>query len=749
MNSSNGNQIDGSNYNNRAERIRILIVDDQSMIREGLKALIKTENDLEVVGTAENGEDAIRQVEILEPDVVLMDMEMPDMDGVNATKIICERFSDVKVLVLSTYDEREYISRSLNSGAMGYLLKGTPAQELIGAIKAVYRGYAQIGPGAFEKIPTLTPQDGREEALVQPALVTRAALNNSNAHEGTNGNLVTTPSTNSSSAKRGLATKNKSPLTERKFEQNVVLRQSPKWSRAVIWTVVGVTTFAILWSAVAKIEQVVPAQGQLKPVGKVKEIQVPTNGVVKEVRVKEGDRVQEGELLVNLDSSASVAQLQSLQNIRQSLSQENKFYRALMNGDVGTTKVEEASAQLDIPREVALLARNRAELLAENQLFYAQLGLLSQDNLNPEQISRLKATEAELKSRAASARLEVEQLEKQFNQNQVQLADTKAQLTTARQVVAEMEQRNRESIEQVEESLKINREILSSLQPLVEEGAISRYQVEKQRQEVSDRYATLVEQRAGGIIELDRQKQEVQTLLAEIKRLQEEERRLRLDIDQAQEQLINTTASSEKDIRDKIADNQKRIAEIDSQLNKSIVENDKRVAEIDSQISSTEQTLRYQALYAPVSGTVFDLKAFPGYVPPVNQAAEQPILKIVPDDNLIAEVFITTQDIGFVEKGMKTDVRIDTFPFSEFGDVKGEVVSIGSDALEPDPTYDFFRFPAKIKLDQQYINIRGKDIPLQSGMSISVNIKVRENRTVLSLFTEKFFTGIDNFKQVR
>ncbi len=749
MNSSNGNQSDGSKYDNRTERIRILIVDDQSMIREGLIALIKTDKDLEVVGTAVDGEDAIRQVEILEPDVVLMDMEMPGLDGVNATKIICARFSDVKVLVLSTYDERDYIARSLDSGAMGYLLKGTPAQELIGAIKAVYRGYAQIGPGAFEKIPNLTPQDDREEALFQPALVTRAALNNSNGNEGANGNLIATPKTKSSSAKRGLATKNKSPLTERKFEQNVVLRQSPKWSRAVIWTVVGVTTFAILWSAVAKIEQVVPARGQLKPAGKVKEVQVPTNGVVKEVRVEEGDRVKQGELLVSLDSSASAAQLQSLQNIRQSLSQENKFYRTLLNGNVGTTKVEEAIAQLDIPKEIALLARNRAELLAENQLFYAQLGLLSQDNLNPEQISRLKATEAELQSRATSARLEVEQLEKQFNQNQVKLADTKAQLATARQLVAEMEQRNRDLTAQIEESLKIDKEILTSLQPLVKEGALSRYQVEKQRQEVSDRYTTLVEKTASGTVELERQKQEVKTLLAEIDRLQEEERRLSLDIAQAREELINTTASSEKDIRERIADNQKRIAEIDSQLNKSIVENDKRIAEIDSQISSTEQTLRYQALYAPVSGTVFDLKAFPGYVPPVNQAAEQPILKIVPDDNLIAEVFITTQDIGFVQQGMKTDVRIDTFPFSEFGDVKGEVVSIGSDALEPEPPYDFFRFPAKIKLDQQYINIRGKDIPLQSGMSVSANIKVRENRTVLSLFTEKFFTGIDNFKKVR
>jgi HlyD family secretion protein len=197
-----------------------------------------------------------------------------------------------------------------------------------------------------------------------------------------------------------------------------------------------------------------------------------------------------------------------------------------------------------------------------------------------------------------------------------------------------------------------------------------------------------------------------------------------------------------------MAENHKRIAEIDTQLNKSIVENDKRISELNSQISGTEQTLKYQALYAPVGGTVFDLKAYPGYVPPAGQNAE-PILKIVPDDQLIGEVFITTKDIGFVQKGMIADVRIDTFPFSEFGDVKGTVSSIGSDALEPDHTYDFFRFPAKIELERQDFTIRGKNIPLQSGMSISANIKIREDRTVLSLFTEQFFVGLDKFKQVR
>ncbi|GAB4243145.1 MAG: hypothetical protein Kow0049_32630 [Stanieria sp.] len=748
MNSS-GNQTKDSPLDNQIDRIRILIVDDQKMIREGLKALIKTEEDFEVVGTAEDGEDAIQQVESLQPNIVLMDMEMPGLDGMSATQVICEQFPNIKVLVLSTYDNQEYVARSLGAGAMGYLLKGTPAKELTEAIRSVYRGYAQIGPGAFQKILPLTPKSFSESNSYAASNLTTQPTVNGNGQpslNGKNGQLVATMVRENRSAS-ALAVKNGSSLADRKFEETVVLRQSPRWSRAIIWSIIGVTTFAVIWASVAKIEQVVPARGQLKPIGKVQEIQVPTNGVVEEVEVEEGQKVKKGDLLVTLDETTSKAQLESQKNIRQSLLQENKFYRALMNGEITGNTVENTIASLNIPREIAFLARNRGELLAENQLFLSQLGAGSGE-LSAEQLARFNAAQTELKSRTAAARLEAEQLEKQFNQNQVQLADARAKLATARQVLAQIKQRNQDAIAQAEESLKIERNILSSVEPLSKEGALSKFQIETQRQKVNDRYKSLIEQRATGTIERNRQEQEIQTALADIERLQEEEQRLRLDITQAREQLLNTTSLSEREIRDKMAENHKRIAEIDTQLNKSIVENDKRISELNSQISGTEQTLKYQALYAPVGGTVFDLKAYPGYVPPAGQNAE-PILKIVPDDQLIGEVFITTKDIGFVQKGMIADVRIDTFPFSEFGDVKGTVSSIGSDALEPDHTYDFFRFPAKIALERQDFTIRGKNIPLQSGMSISANIKIREDRTVLSLFTEQFFVGLDKFKQVR
>lgn len=132
--------------------IRILLVDDQKLIRQGLKALLELDSDLQVVGSASDGHSAIEQVEALNPDVVLIDIRMRGMDGVTATQIISERFPNTKVLVLSGYDDEKYLADALRAGAKGYLLKDTPAEELIGAIRCIHKGYAQIGPGLLEKI---------------------------------------------------------------------------------------------------------------------------------------------------------------------------------------------------------------------------------------------------------------------------------------------------------------------------------------------------------------------------------------------------------------------------------------------------------------------------------------------------------------------------------------------------------------------------------------------------------------------
>ncbi|CCQ64300.1 HlyD family efflux transporter periplasmic adaptor subunit [Crocosphaera watsonii] len=466
------------------------------------------------------------------------------------------------------------------------------------------------------------------------------------------------------------------------------------------------------------------------------------------VYVEEGDQVEANKVLLKLDSTASAKELVSLKKIQKNLQQENKFYQNLIQQSLDAYQVEVAIAILKLPQTVADLTRNRATLITENRLFG---GLVNQGmgaiNLSAEQFARLQATRKEVISRATAAQIEVQKLHKQLNQNQVQLAEARVQLAKDQQVLGDIDVRNQLIQAQARESLRIEQEILDNVSPLLDEGAIPQLQIKKQQQQVNDRYAALVEDRGNGAIEYERQQQQIENRLAEIQQLNEEQQRLQLAISQAEVQLTNTTALAEREIRDKIANNEQRIAEIDSQLTKIVIENEKRIAELDSQISGVQVTLKYQELRSPVAGTVFDLQASPGYVPPPSRT--EALLKIVPDDYLVAEVNITTQDIGFVREGMRSDVRIDSFPFSEFGDIKGEVVSIGSDALPPDEIDGYYRFPVKVRLDSQLLETDGREIPLQSGMSVSVNIKVREDRTVMSLLTELFTKKIESLKQVR
>lgn len=145
--------------------IRLLLVDDQALICQGLKAMLSLEADLQVVGTAENGAEAVQQVAALQPDVVLMDLRMPVMDGRAATRAICQQFPEIKVLVLSTFDDDRYVADAMQAGAKGYLLKDMPPEELARAIRSIDRGYTQFGPGLVEKLMAKVPEASEPEDL--------------------------------------------------------------------------------------------------------------------------------------------------------------------------------------------------------------------------------------------------------------------------------------------------------------------------------------------------------------------------------------------------------------------------------------------------------------------------------------------------------------------------------------------------------------------------------------------------------
>ncbi|MCO6452928.1 MAG: response regulator transcription factor [Caldilineales bacterium] len=135
-----------------SERLRLLLVDDQRLMRDGLRTLLELEDDMRVAGEAENGEEALAQYESLKPNVVLMDVRMPVMDGVEATRQMCERWPEAQVIILTTFDDDEYVFEGLRAGARGYLLKAVSGHELAEAIRTVAAGGALIDPSVTRKV---------------------------------------------------------------------------------------------------------------------------------------------------------------------------------------------------------------------------------------------------------------------------------------------------------------------------------------------------------------------------------------------------------------------------------------------------------------------------------------------------------------------------------------------------------------------------------------------------------------------
>ena len=258
----------------------------------------------------------------------------------------------------------------------------------------------------------------------------------------------------------------------------------------------------------------------------------------------------------------------------------------------------------------------------------------------------------------------------------------------------------RETLKSQQTVLSIREEILENLKEVTDIGGLSKIKYLKEQQEVIQ-------------------------LRGRVESTKSELEKISATLDEAKNKLTNTIAASKIDFSSKIE------------------ENVKQVAQIENQISETKLTLKYQEIVSPLDGIVFDLQpAAPGYVVGNN---EKPILKIVPIDDLVARIFVSNKDIAFLKIGQTVKIRVDAYPYNEFGEIEGQIDSIGSDVLEPDEQFNFYRFPVTVKMDEPYILHKNKQLPLITGMSLSVNIVLRQ-RPVISLFTERilpFWSGLE------
>ena len=365
-----------------------------------------------------------------------------------------------------------------------------------------------------------------------------------------------------------------------KLDQNF-LKQSNFFIKTLTWGLIASTGFAIIWLVFAYTDEVVLVNGKLEPIGDVKKIQIPVGGVIKEILVKAGDRVSEGQILIVLDKEISQQNLKSL---------EDQLYQK--------------NIQLELKKE----EKNKT-----NELYLERINVL-------------------------------------------------------------------------QKRLTIQKNILAKFQSLLEEGAVP-----------------------------------------ELRYLEE----------------IN----KENQISGKIIDNQKDLQRQSLILDQQIKVIDSELSELLARKIEARVLLGYKSLKAPVAGLIFDLKpTSSGFV----AQSSEPIMKIVPFNNLEADIKIPSSKIGFVKLGMPVEISIDSFPASDFGSLKGEIESIGSDVLESNNNLDQLDlyFPGRVKLDSQSLKLKnGRKLPLQVGMSLKANIKLRRV-SYLKLLLGTFKDKSDSLKEI-
>jgi HlyD family secretion protein len=266
--------------------IRVLLVDDQNTIRQMLQLSLQPQLDLLIVGSVEDGQTALREVEEQNPDVAIVDIEMPGMDGLTAIASICERFADTKVLVFSSHDDEKYIEEALRAGAKGYLLKSTPAEDIANAIRSVHKGYVQLSPGLLEKV---TFNSDRGEIIRQE--VTEIDRQVPPATK-----IVETFSNDWSKSTKEL------------------LDTLPQvWTRGLLYLIVIFIAMVLPWSMLAQVDVTGTAKGRLEPKGKTIRLDAPVSGTVAAIKVQEGEQVKAGQILMALNSQIVSSELQQAQ----------------------------------------------------------------------------------------------------------------------------------------------------------------------------------------------------------------------------------------------------------------------------------------------------------------------------------------------------------------------------------------------------------------------------------------------------
>ena len=308
--------------------INILIVDDQKSVRAGLEYLIQSVADFNVIGVAENGSEAIGKVKLLQPDVVLLDMEMPEINGLTVTKIVSQDFPKVKILILSSHSRQNYVIQSMSEGASGYLLKASFDREIEQAIRLVYKGYTHIGKGLFaQMLPIVKNASSLEDLPVERELT------------------LPSPSSASSLTIPSVQEAHKKPTSQK--------RQILAWLIVTIGLTTGIYAFrqwlrqplpALSYARQSETIADTQFRGKLVP-AKTFKIAAINPGIIDDVHVQVGEKVEAGQPLLTLKNLAAEAEKKQIIQEQQLTRQQQQA--VLQQQQIAQQRLSDLERQID------------------------------------------------------------------------------------------------------------------------------------------------------------------------------------------------------------------------------------------------------------------------------------------------------------------------------------------------------------------------------------------------------------------
>ena len=335
-----------SHKNNEPNPIRLLVVDDQNLVRQKLRMSLEAESDLQIVSSAENGQTALEQLETLQPDIALVDIEMPGIDGLATAQIIKKQFTHIKVIIFSSYDDEKYIRQALNAGAKGYLLKNTPTEEIVHAIRFVHKGYLQLGPKLFEKLES--DLSDRSQAL---QTVNTEAIP-----------VVRSPDNDWSSTTKEL------------------VDTLPRvWTRGLLYFLVVSIAVILPWSMLSKVDETGSARGRLEPKGNTIAIDSPVAGTVTAIEVEEGQQVKAGSVLIELDSQIANAELQEARAKLNGLKGRLNNFQLVKNQLQTNLKVQQQQNQATVAEQQELIEQIQQKIKLDREQISSVEQLLTKD----------------------------------------------------------------------------------------------------------------------------------------------------------------------------------------------------------------------------------------------------------------------------------------------------------------------------------------------------------------------------------